>query len=60
MHHKSFVILGPTASGKSSIVEHYYGKTKHSIINCDSKQVYQDIQILTDQFKNIEKIYLFI
>ena len=44
-----FAVLGPTASGKSCSLENLYNSASCMIINCDSKQVYGDVEIITDQ-----------
>ena len=47
---KDLVILtGPTASGKSEVCEIVSSKVACRIINCDSKQIYSDVPIITDQ-----------
>lgn len=41
------ILAGPTASGKSAIAIQVAKKTNGVIINADSQQVYQELQILT-------------
>lgn len=43
----SLVIIGPTASGKSSLALHYAKKLNGRIINADRIQLYKDLPILT-------------
>ena len=50
MTKKPIVILsGPTASGKSNLALEVAQKIKATIINCDSKQIYKEIPIITAQ-----------
>ncbi len=49
MTKKITIICGPTASGKSDFALKIAQKTNAVIINCDSKQLYQDIPIITAQ-----------
>ncbi len=56
---KSYIIAGPTASGKSSFAFELSEKINGSIINADSKQVYNILPILTAQPKNLENHYLY-
>src|SRR5215217_4268010 len=44
---RMFAIVGPTASGKSTLGIEVALKINGEIINCDSVQVYQEIQIAT-------------
>jgi tRNA dimethylallyltransferase len=46
-HHPIVAIVGPTASGKSSLGIELALRLGGEIINCDSVQVYQQIQIAT-------------
>ncbi|QXK92003.1 tRNA (adenosine(37)-N6)-dimethylallyltransferase MiaA [Neoehrlichia mikurensis] len=43
------IITGPTASGKSKICLEIARNHRCVIINCDSKQIYQGVPIITDQ-----------
>ncbi|QLK57859.1 tRNA (adenosine(37)-N6)-dimethylallyltransferase MiaA [Ehrlichia ruminantium] len=45
------IITGPTASGKSKISIKIAQDNNGVIINCDSKQIYKEIPIITDQPK---------
>ncbi|MGL9725465.1 MAG: tRNA (adenosine(37)-N6)-dimethylallyltransferase MiaA [Wolbachia sp.] len=52
------VITGITSSGKSELCDNLIKKHKNiSIINCDSKQVYKEILIITAQPPKQEKFY---
>lgn len=44
-----FIIMGPTASGKSSLALRYAQEKQSVIINADSMQVYRGLEILTAQ-----------
>ncbi len=46
---KIFVIAGPTASGKSAFAQKLAKEQKGTILNADSLQVYQGLEILTAQ-----------
>lgn len=47
---KILILLGPTASGKSDVALQVIKKfTNLQIINCDSKQIYKEIPIITAQ-----------
>jgi tRNA dimethylallyltransferase len=48
---KVYILLGPTASGKSSAVTSVVSQFPNilQVINCDSKQVYKEIPIITAQ-----------
>ena len=53
-----YILLGPTASGKSGIARKLLEKNDNiRLINCDSKQVYKEIPIITAQpdLEEIEK-----
>ena len=43
------IITGPTASGKSKISMKIAQDNNGIIVNCDSKQIYREIPIITDQ-----------
>ena len=43
------IITGPTASGKSKISMKIAQDNNGVIVNCDSKQIYREIPIITDQ-----------
>lgn len=47
--HIVHIVAGPTASGKSAIALEMARKTNGVIINCDSKQIYDALHILTAQ-----------
>ena len=44
MSHKSYIITGPTASGKSEFAHRLACKIGGTIINCDSVQIYRGIE----------------
>ncbi|MDR0726490.1 MAG: tRNA (adenosine(37)-N6)-dimethylallyltransferase MiaA [Rickettsiales bacterium] len=44
MAHKSYIIAGPTASGKSDFAHKLAKRTNGVIINCDSVQIYKGIE----------------
>lgn len=44
MAHKSYIITGPTASGKSDFAHRLALRTNGVIINCDSVQIYRGIE----------------
>jgi tRNA dimethylallyltransferase len=44
MAHKSYIIAGPTASGKSDFAHYLAKRVNGVIINCDSVQIYQGIE----------------
>lgn len=48
-------IVGPTASGKSTLGIEVALKLNGEIINCDSVQVYQDIQVATAKVPSAER-----
>ena len=43
------ILTGPTASGKSEVCEIISNEVACRVINCDSKQIYCDVPIITDQ-----------
>lgn len=47
MERKIYVIVGPTASGKSGLALNLAKKIKGSIVNADSMQIYKDLKILS-------------
>ncbi|MCL2018089.1 MAG: tRNA (adenosine(37)-N6)-dimethylallyltransferase MiaA [Alphaproteobacteria bacterium] len=47
MKHKSYIVTGPTASGKSDFAHTLAERTNGVIINCDSVQVYKGIETLS-------------
>ncbi|AGZ78929.1 tRNA dimethylallyltransferase [Anaplasma marginale str. Dawn] len=47
--HKLFILTGPTASGKSEVSKIVAERLGCTIINCDSKQIYQYVPTITDQ-----------
>lgn len=49
MTHPILILFGPTASGKSALALEMAAKIDAVIINCDSKQVYKEIPIITAQ-----------
>ncbi|WP_020529588.1 tRNA (adenosine(37)-N6)-dimethylallyltransferase MiaA [Flexithrix dorotheae] len=46
-HHPLIIILGPTASGKTSLASHLAYNSDSEIISADSRQVYQQMDIGT-------------
>ena len=44
MTHKSYIITGPTASGKSDFAHALAHRIRGTIINCDSVQIYRGIE----------------
>ena len=44
MKHSSYIITGPTASGKSDFADRLARETDGTIINCDSVQIYRGIE----------------
>tara|TARA_A100001011_G_scaffold386864_1_gene463615 strand:- start:95 stop:1018 length:924 start_codon:yes stop_codon:yes gene_type:complete len=48
------IIAGPTASGKTKIAKQISSKFPSTIINADSMQVYEDLQIITNRPSNKE------
>lgn len=44
MKHNSYIITGPTASGKSDFAHHLAMRVNGVIINCDSVQIYRGIE----------------
>lgn len=57
MLHKSYIIAGPTASGKSSFAHELAKKTNGVIINCDSVQMYRGIEnISASPFADVVRI----
>ena len=58
MQSKITVITGITASGKSELCNNLATKYDNIIIiNCDSKQVYKEIPVITAQPLQQEKLY---
>ncbi len=49
MNKKTIILSGPTASGKSALALFIAQKFDAVIINCDSKQLYKEIPIITAQ-----------
>lgn len=47
MKHKAYIIAGPTASGKSEFAHRLACRVNGTIINCDSVQIYRDIEIIS-------------
>lgn len=47
MNIKSLIIAGPTASGKSDFAHKLAKKINGAIINCDSVQIYRDIETIS-------------
>jgi tRNA dimethylallyltransferase len=64
MQDKIIIVTGITASSKSELCENLVNKYNHiHIINCDSKQIYKEIPIITAQpsiQKEIYKLYGYI
>ncbi len=56
---KCYIIAGPTASGKSSFALNLSEKVDGSIVNGDSKQVYDILPTLTAQPSDLENHYLY-
>ncbi|MCF8462788.1 MAG: tRNA (adenosine(37)-N6)-dimethylallyltransferase MiaA [Rickettsiaceae bacterium] len=55
--HKLIILIGPTASGKSSLALKIAQKfSKTPIVNADAFQVYKDLQIITSSPTNEDKI----
>ena len=52
---KIIVILGPTASGKSSLAIKLAAKFKGEIVNADSRQVYREMNIGTGKTDSLKK-----
>ena len=48
-------ILGPTASGKSSVAMHLAKELEGDIISCDSMQIYRNLDIGTAKASPIEQ-----
>ncbi|HBS76726.1 MAG TPA: hypothetical protein DEA31_02610, partial [Alphaproteobacteria bacterium] len=44
MKHSSYIITGPTASGKSDFADRLARAVNGTIINCDSVQIYRGIE----------------
>ncbi len=61
MQDKIIIVTGVTSSGKSKLCEDLVNKYNHIIIiNCDSKQIYKEIPIITAQpsvQEDIHKLY---
>lgn len=55
------VVAGPTATGKSELGIYLAKKLNGEIINCDSTQIYKEMEICTNKIKNKEGVvhYLF-
>src|SRR3972149_11494191 len=51
---KIIVILGPTASGKSSLAIKLAGKISGEIVNADSRQVYREMNIGTGKTDSLD------
>ena len=47
MKYKSLIIAGPTASGKSDFAHNLAKRINGAIINCDSVQIYRDIETIS-------------
>ena len=47
MRYKSIIIAGPTASGKSDFAHELARRINGAIINCDSVQIYRDIETIS-------------
>ena len=47
MNKKSIIIAGPTASGKSGFAHELARRINGAIINCDSVQIYRDIETIS-------------
>ncbi len=55
MNNNIIILSGPTASGKSAIALDIAQTNDVVIINCDSKQIYKEIPIITAQPSKIEQ-----
>ena len=56
MKTKSLIIAGPTASGKSDFAHRLAKQINGAIINCDSVQIYRDIETISaSPFANMSK-----
>jgi tRNA dimethylallyltransferase len=55
MNKPVIILFGPTASGKSSLAMSIANQIDAVIINCDSKQVYKEIPIITAQPSKADK-----
>lgn len=53
---KALIITGITASGKSEVCVELAKKYNGAIINCDSKQIYKEIPIITAQPTELESM----
>ena len=49
MNKELLVLTGPTASGKSDVCDILAKRMRCRVINCDSKQVYAGLPVITDQ-----------
>ncbi|ASI47739.1 MAG: tRNA (adenosine(37)-N6)-dimethylallyltransferase MiaA [Anaplasma ovis] len=52
--HKLLILTGPTASGKSEVSGIVAERLGCTIINCDSKQIYQHVPTITDQAEYLQ------
>lgn len=58
MKYESIIIAGPTASGKSDFAHNLAKKINGAIINCDSVQIYKDIETISaSPFAGMPKPY---
>jgi tRNA dimethylallyltransferase len=57
MAHKSYIIAGPTASGKSTFAHELARRTNGVVINCDSVQIYRGIEnISASPFAGLDSV----
>ena len=52
-----YVVMGPTASGKSTLAHHISEIKKAPIINADAFQIYKDMDIGTNKVSKSDPIY---
>ena len=52
-----YVIVGPTASGKSDVAHKLAGTLNCDLINCDAFQIYKGMNIGTNKVSSKDKIY---
>lgn len=57
MRKKIFVIVGPTASGKTEIAHYLFHLTNFPLFNCDAYQVYKDMNIGTAKIKENDPLF---
>lgn len=57
MRKKIFVVVGPTACGKTELAHYIFNKTKYPLFNVDAYQVYKDMNIGTAKIKEDDPYY---